>query len=356
MLNSQIKFFRIYGSKLHYGNEPYFNPLKKPIELCDFPSHKDICKIFLGEIPNEIFNALSFLKKSTYIFPNQEEYHKYLSAIDEQPPIQIEKWAWFITLCIEHNIELDIKYTNAERTSILHRIAKKIKDEKYEYFNLILNRLTSYILTSIGEDFFSNIIAEDSYFFVNDKVLFEYDSCLAIGTSLIINPAEDSPDIDLIKKSLEKLKKYSENKHKMIDSCRYWYLQSLLEIDKWKKFIWGFLAFEILINKLFKLQYKTFTSIIETKMSENDDNSDHYGIFTEIINDTNRLNLKQKFAIISYTLSPANAKEDISNFKLVKKQRDQIAHGAIKDAKQLNLNLLFTLLAKYFHYALFDLL
>ena len=118
--------------------------------------------------------------------------------------------------------------------------------------------------------------------------------------------------------------------------------------EPFRVFVSGWAALEILIKKTFKDYEERFFSTLAIPHQP-----DMAALFIDRIRKTmgDKHNLIDRFTLVSSVLMPsqsaAEAEADLATFKRIKQQRDEIAHGAAFDERQLPVSELSDLLMKY---------
>jgi hypothetical protein len=128
-------------------------------------------------------------------------------------------------------------------------------------------------------------------------------------------------------------------------SVAHWRVQALLEKDPWKRFAWTFNGLEILVNKLSaRLRPELLRSLL---LAKDGDVVDEKLPLDELVWEASRMPLKAKFALVASVLFPGAAIEDTDTFGVLKKARDDMAHGALRSEDELPVSAAETLFEKY---------
>jgi hypothetical protein len=116
------------------------------------------------------------------------------------------------------------------------------------------------------------------------------------------------------------------------------------EGDALRAFLHAWTALEILINKTFKRYETQFFS----ELSEGNHPKARLQ-YLERIREVmgNKYRLTDKFALIAALLSPADADEDVRQFKQAKKERDNLTHGQDVAEATLPISMAQSLVRKY---------
>lgn len=124
------------------------------------------------------------------------------------------------------------------------------------------------------------------------------------------------------------------------------FVQSMdLEYDDFRRFILGWSALEILINKVFRDYERAFVDELVSGASVHGA-SRYFTRITEVMKD--KYTLVDKFSVIAAVLAGESSDADIENFKRIKKIRDNLFHGQDAPETPLPKAELQALLNKYF--------
>jgi hypothetical protein len=124
------------------------------------------------------------------------------------------------------------------------------------------------------------------------------------------------------------------------------FVQSMnLEHDDFRRFIFGWTALEILINKVFRNYERTFVDELVSGASVHGAPR-YFTRITEVMKDKYRL--VDKFSVIASILADESSDADIEQFKLIKGVRDDLFHGQDVLETSLPNAELQSLLSKYF--------
>ena len=134
--------------------------------------------------------------------------------------------------------------------------------------------------------------------------------------------------------------------------AHHWYLQAFGEVDPWKRFLWGFLALEILVGKLCNSLRPSVISSLAIEDSTGQPIAEARPILPELVSETNRLPLQTQFLIVCLALSPRTAQADREVFARCKKARNDLAHGSTTDETSLPTNEAVELAGRYIRLAL----
>jgi len=360
-LKVTIQSVRIFGSKHQYGPNPRSNPIGKPLTIPEYPSRGCITKLILGEFPKSISEAYSVKQaigmavfEKVFVTPNNTKIdsdqliRKIINKRDKQFPVNNRNW--YITVAIEKKVNIVKKFiADREYCWVDPKKMLELEDKFYEYTQTHLSRITSYVLNMVEPKFFSDVVLEGIFFYAPNRIPFGWPKFSGKAEISVVNPI-DSLEINSLRTTLSLLRKVPESEHQSLDSARHWYLTAIKEKDEWKKFLWHFLTLEILTNKLSEKFYDSVLNMIELKREDKAKSLKSF--ISELVPDKKRLNLTSKFIIMSLGLSQGTAKEDLKNFKKVKKARNDLAHGVLRNVNKLPISLVSKLTEKYFRAAI----
>jgi hypothetical protein len=316
----------------------------------------------LGEFPENISRAFR-VKKSIGIYTLKKvlttsedsgiDSDQRIKELANQNTMQfpVTNWNWYVTVAIEHELNIDkILILDRKFFWLEPKKALELEDNFYELTQVHLNRITSHLLNTIDHKFFSDVVLEGIFFCSLNKIPFgipKFSSSAEVsGVELI-----ESLDINYLRTNLSLLRKVPESEHRSLDSARHWYLTAIKEKDVWKKFLWYFLSLEILTNKMSEKLYDSVLNMIQLRQTQKSETESFKSVISELFPNKKNINLTSKFTIMSLGLIPKTTKEDLTNFKKVKKARDNLSHGALKRADKLPISLVSKLTEKYFRAA-----
>jgi len=355
----KLKSVRIYGSKDYYGSEPRTTAEDQPILLDNYPKKGYRVELWLGDISKDILKAyrvkrgigrMMIERLAGLKVKDQNEINKLIESYmkEQGSEFKVEKWNWYISLIIEQIVEIDDKFINDNKYLWLE--SKKLIDlEKafYESTQIYHDRLATFVLCFIEPAFFSEICLEGVFFDAEGKISFGFPKFTA-SAEVHVSKNMDSLRLIEFEEGLKAFSKVSDGSHKFIDKARHWYLSSLRESDPWKRFIFNFYALEILVHKLSSKYYNSVCHSFKLKSVKKSKEDKTTKVISELVPKKERLDLVSKFAIMALRLSPNTAWNDLESFKTIKKARDNLSHGNIRNAEELPNQILFSLLKKYF--------
>lgn len=346
-----LQAVRVYGSKSQYGSVPWSSPRDTPVIVDGYPSPTDSSLVLLGARPDDIFRAIelgyalgeailrgtSGVARESFIRQKLEQENTSIPANDE--------YCWYVTIVIQRKIEVagdklsDHEYIWVEPAAISEPVIGFRTDATPH-----LDQLAFFASTVVDPIFFETEVV-DNRVVVSAAGRRSFTLPRFSAPNITQYPAIRALDIEKLEQRLQSLASLPNNRRRALDTIKHWHLATLGEHDPWKQFSWSFLALEILTNMLANQLYDQVVNhqIIHASAAV-EPNTLPLG---ELIADKERLTLKQKFAIVALTLSPATAKTDVATFARVKAARDKVAHGELRDVTQLPLDAVRELLAKY---------
>jgi hypothetical protein len=132
-----------------------------------------------------------------------------------------------------------------------------------------------------------------------------------------------------------------------LNRVAHWRVQSPRERDPWKKFLWLFVALEILTNKLFEDRRD---GVLRHLQLVDADGAVVAGTppLEEIAWAPQRAPLRSRFALVASDLFPESARDDLHQFASANEARGRLAHGAVRNPDELPIASTQDLLDKYF--------
>lgn len=354
----KLKSVRVYGSKEYYGSEPRTSARDEPIILSNYPKKEYRAKVWLGEIPKDVLAAykvrqgigkLIISRLAGFKDKNQDDTHRVIEKFirKKDSKFRVEKWNWFVSFIIEHVVDIKEKFISDNKYVWLEpKIISDYDRDFYKSTQLYLDRLVTYALSFIEPTFFSEICLEGVFFETTGKISFSFPK-FTTSADVTVSKTVESLRLSEFESGLRSFSKVPDGSHRLIDKARHWYLISLRESDQWKRFMFSFYALEILTHKVSSKYYNHVCHSLKLKRVNKSEEDKITKTISELVPKKERLNLASKFIIMALKLSPYTASEDLRNFKAAKEARDKLSHGEIKNADELPVQLLFSLLKKY---------
>lgn len=347
-----LKAVRIYGSKSHYDSKPHLMPEHGYIELSKFPSERETSFVVLGSPVKDFFDAESnriavgrsmlARRDGLSLDDGVKEY-----SSDQKSGRNELDYNWYVTLCVERDIEVDSSYLfDSEYSWLDYSKADTINQEFAEYTKPFLDILATYSSTIVEPGFFNKVILDRVFFFSPERPpmgLVEFSLRGEISTTIPL----ESLDVGTLNKLFVELCSMSPTDREWILTPIHWYLESLKEMDPWKKFLWSFWALEVLSIKYMDNFHGKFIKASNVP-NEMQSRLQKVGIDLEaLIQEERYLPLSAKFGIMALDLSPNSAVVDIKDFINLNEKRSKLSHGGIKDSSLLPNETILQYLKKY---------
>jgi hypothetical protein len=352
---------RVYGSNSSYGQEANQNPIGGSIALNDFPSDGERSEVLLGEAPRLMFDAhrrktalantilnMTFGRSITIT----EEY-TLEDAIRDQlrneiavPPVK--EYPWYVTISITRDIEVTAESIVGSELHLANVPEETNFRQFREYAKPFVDHIAAIASTVLGLEFFEYILF--------DEVLFTGDTGVVTRIPLMqdfkmsargsVRRSIDSLDLSALTTLLSSKRLQLYAKNRWIERAVYWFTSGLNEPDHWKSFQYLFLSLEILTHKL----HKQLLNVVSDSFAFKKPNGELLdGIpMSDLLGKRERHSLVSKFSIVALGLSPETAEADVSSFKRIKTERDNLAHGDLRNERELSLHVLRDLCSRYF--------
>ena len=327
-------------------------PERGYIVLPKYPTEGETSLIVLGAPVKDLFVAESNLiavGKSMLVrregLSLDEGVREYLSG-QKSSKNEID-YNWYVTLSIEREIEVDRSYLfGSEYFWLDYSKAENIYQQFVEYTKPFLDILATYTSTIVEPGFFNKVILDRVFFFSLERPPMGLPEFSFKGETRTTIPLE-SLDVGTLNKLFVELCSASPADRDWILTPIHWYLESLKEMDPWKKFLWSFWALEVLSIKYMDNFHGKFIKAsdvpeeIQSKLQE-------VGIDLEaLIEEERYLPLSAKFGIMALDLSPDSAEADIKDFVNLNEKRSKLSHGGVKDSSLLPNETILQYLKKY---------
>jgi hypothetical protein len=280
--------------------------------------------------------------------PDEQDTFVKSKIENDDQSLKASDFNWFITIIIERTLNLSEWFVPQKKyfwikASKANELDRTFKEYASPYIDLIAATMSSVI----DPKFLDNVTLEDRvFFFSNNLEPFGVPHYTGSGSAFISRNME-SFNLQRFEKLYQSIP-IIQNQCRWLDTLKYWRLAALTEQDRYKQFLWSFLALEILTNKMAYILYDDVTKRL--CFSENEALIPRVPctILTEILIPRERLTLKGKFTVMGLGLSPETIDDDLKSFVEAKKARDLFSHGAIIDADNLPNSTVASLLQKYF--------
>lgn len=352
-----LQAVRVYGSKSQYGSTPLLCPTDGPIALERYPRGGERCLVLLGAPPESILRANQVRRAIGRVAlhglfgraPDPEAERELLieKALEEDAggPAASD-YNWYVTIVLE-------RVANVTDGSVANRgylwldigEAMRLETELLPYARPYIDLLATGLTTLLDWTFFEEVTLEDRVFFsVPDHESFGLPE-FSVSASASVIKSGRSLDTGRLRQLLQGVASLRQSERHWLSSVNHWHLAALRERDPWKRFLWSFLAMEILTNKLADALYDDVVGGLRL------DGNAHSALKTPAISEIavpkRQLPLAGKFAIVALGLFPDSATKDLTDFRKVKSARDKLSHGDLREERHLATPTLLGLLQKY---------
>ena len=354
-----LRVVRVYGTHDQYGTPPRTAPPEMPITLTDYPSTGELAAVYFGPAPDLVIEAYANRRAIGMLFlqalarspectdMSPMEIVEHFRA-DPELHFPINHWNWFTTLVIERSVDVDDSAI-ADRPhywlqpAIVAALEADFESEARPH----LDRLASAVAAVTRPGLLTDLVHSGVYFFAHDRAPFGDPKPSLSATASITSPMEQFPASE-VQAALQQLARSPEATLRTLDSVRHWYLEARKEKDRWKRFLWSFLALEIMTRKL----SKQFLAEVIGRFRLDTIEGIEPELLASLIPEHERLPLVAQFIVMSLALSPATTAADQLKFKAVKKARDRLSHGDLRSEEELPLAEAESLLQSYFRLAM----
>ena len=354
-----LQAVRMYGSKDQYGQTPLSCPSNGPIILDNFPGKRERSLIFLGAPPESVLIANKVRKAIGIVAlggifgkaPNPEVERdilikRKLGELTDSP--KVSDYNWYITIIVER--EVDVTNADIANSEFLWLNLEKSleKDKEFEsYASQHIDLLATYASTIIEPTFFEKVVIDDHVFFsAAGRESFGLP-CFSSSGNFSTTRSMESLNSEKLKQLLQNVAVLPQNRHQWLNTIKHWRLTAIREKDPWKRFLWNFLALEVLTHELADMLYAEVISNLCLRVRGQSDIESGPIPISELVRDKKRLPLRAKFAIVALGLFPDSATADVEDFIKAKDARDKLSHGALKEAAELPISTVSALLEKY---------
>jgi len=254
------------------------------------------------------------------------------AAVDRrlrETPLGLDERSWYVTLALGRDVELKVETIEDAEPDDIHAAEDPLRAEAPRAFEMIV----AAIGPMLGAAFFKSRTYDRFFLTIEGRPrpLFmpRLDARMALSTG---RPITSFP-LEEIRTRLSELSRRSRDWQSWLGRAAYWYSEMLVTDDDWKRFEWGFLALEVLTNKLVDRLRKPALEAL--RMTVGECATAPSSVLEQIVWEQARMPLASRFALIASYLSPATAVEDVPAFGAAKRARDAISHGEPLDVDEL---------------------
>jgi hypothetical protein len=345
---------RVYGSHGRYGAHPRESPLGGPLRLRDFPEAGYQAEAVLGSPVEWLFRAdrlsraIGAAALEGVVAPTgaRGSVGDRVSQLEHEMSLAApaDEYEWYVTLTISHEAEVAPELLKTRNYVWLDsgeamRIERAERPVAIEAFDAVAASLASVL----REECFESIVLPDqTYFAMPGRETFRLPQ-FSVGT-VRVSMQGGTIDVEAVARALEASRALAH----ALGSVASWRMAAMGERDPWKRFDWTFLALEILVHRMASRLYGTVVASLRSQVGER--------VLVvpgqSLLQPLERLALSARFAVVALALRPEFAEADVERFRVVKKARDEMSHGAIHDPADLPIQPAADLLALYLNAAL----
>ena len=333
---------RIYGTRDQYGAEPRKEPSGSPLVYADYPDAGDRVMVFFGSVPEELVEAerarraigrvmLDGVLGGRWSDLSPQERIDAAMAEDETVPFQDHNW--YVGIALQRSLEVE------EFESMIDLVfppdAMALGDTMAEELHDDMDLLAAVASAFVDESLFRELVLDDRvYLFAEGRRPAGVPVFSGSAEGQLTRTGEALEQLDRDIEALGKLDVRRASQATWLARAAHWRMQALLELDPWKKFLWSFTALEVLSHKIGD-QY--WSHVVERLQWDGDDNpaSARLEALSELVWVKERAPLAAKFAIVAIVLFPTTATDEVKAFRRLKRARDELAHGALREEGDL---------------------
>lgn len=356
-MNLMVSVVRVFGTKDQYGAEPHLRPAGVPLAYPGFPSAGWSAWIDFGPVPDEIIEAERGRRAigremlrglfGAEDAPGAAPAERVAAAYDEIDPEELfGDFNWYVTLAVSRTLDVaedslgpgDFAFT---------RDAFELESDALQLGRDGLDLLCA-VASAIVEPRLFRTVARD------DRVLFHAEGRRPAGVP-VITPGGVDLLVTAGEESLARLGRRlavlsavdfsAATQEAWLTRISHWRVQVLTETDPWKRFLWSAVGLEIVTQKLYEGFREQIVQRLRLEGSE--------GVIDaplpipELVWADDRTPLLARFAYVAMALFPQSATADTDRFRTVKRARDRLAHGSLRDEAELPLSEVVDLFEKY---------
>jgi hypothetical protein len=361
-MNVTLQATRVYGSMSRYGHAARQSPQSEPLVLQDYPARNERAWILLGAPDavivraNRIGQALGRISLRTFVgqelADGTDTERLVEQELDAGNGLTSENdYNWYVTIAVERQSDINSEQLRSHRFLWVEpALALRLRNEFASYTLPFLDSLTFYVSTIVGSDFLRIPVVSDHVVFTAEgREPFRLPRFTGTGNaSLAVSHPLDTLDMSRFEQTL-RLATTRRNRQQLswTSSVMHWRLEAIQETDPLKRFLWHFFALENMVNKLapkFRVEVARRLTLVDESTGQpvNGPLPTH-----ELMWEQNRTPLAAKFAVVAMHLSPSSALDDTAIFKQAMNARHNLAHGQVKDPKELPTEATRQLLERY---------
>jgi hypothetical protein len=331
---------RVYGSQDFFGTEPRMRITGTPIELRDFPLVGDVARVHLGPPPNEVLEAcrrsraiaIAGMEGFFGIAPPGDPAERTRELLNQPDfePTGVEA-NFYVSIVVERPIEVDDAHIKDNEFVWLDppellRLERQVEAEMPP----VLDRFSICVASVLGWGFLAFMVVRD-YLVVGaeGRKAFGAPQPTLGGAAVQLQRPIEALDVMRLRELLTAATR-RPTPDWLTDVAR-WVHAAAIEPDHVKRFLWSFLALEVLCNRLGEGLYAATVDRLRV-----DTATLPRAARDVLVRPWKELqSLRARFLVLSLALSPATLDDDLSEFQTAKKSRDDLAHGRYIEGEPL---------------------
>lgn len=308
---------RVYATGDQYGDIPRTRPRGAPIRFLAFPDSRCNAVVDFGPVPSDIAAAekgrralgvvmLRALTGQLAADSPDEALNSVFAELSEES--LFGNFSWYTSLVISRDLELADDQV-APTSFVIPVDLNQIAAEQISLAKPALDVLTTVAATIVDHQIFDRIV-------LDDRVLLFADGKRPSGVPVLSTPpvtlnlkhgSEGARLLSARLASFSVMDPRAASNERWLEMTAHWRVQGLVESDPVKLFLWSFFGLEILIHQLYE----------------------------RMVVDGNVRSLGDRFASVAQVMFPDSHADDDQRFREIKKARDLLSHGSLRDLSTL---------------------
>jgi hypothetical protein len=207
----------------------------------------------------------------------------------------------------------------------------------------VLDQVAAHLAIVFHRHFFEKLICERVFFSMEGRHTVSLARWEIGGASMYTTGGTLPPLAPAVKRLRQTLRSKAPGG---LGSAQALYMQAVIEPDRMKSFLWLFDALEMLAHYLGHQHYSAVSRSLGTQTHPPGSPGMDKVIETIMLRETTAP-LAARFAVAALSLFPGDLDRDINAFSRVKKARDDLAHGVVRNVDQLPTGDALILVEKY---------
>jgi hypothetical protein len=345
---------RIYGTRNQYGDAPRTTPPGSPVIFDDFPSAGESVTLHFGAVPadtveaNRVRMAIASVALNSLFGGGPTGGDAVTARLSEMGDDDLMgDYDWYVTLALARHVEVPDQ-SIADVEFLWMRDAHRLAEPLQEYARPTLDQLATLAASIVDGSVFEHLV-------LDDRILLSAEGKRASGVPVFTAGGIDAhvrrgeESLRQLDKRLEVLRGVdvaSAAQAGWLTRVAHWRMLALTETDPWKRFLWGIFCLEILTHKLYEAHrpalqqsergFRRVRKLVARWL---------FWLRTEPLPP---VTLRARFSVVAGALFPEDSADDVRDFSRVKKARDRLSHGNLRDEAELPQGDLSRLLQKYF--------